>query len=327
MFSRLFKNDWPIQLIAILPFWIYIAILIFNYNSPAVPNYEMSHLYNFISFSLSSYPIISKIIILGLIIFQSIMISLMLQNHELIDNKSFAPSFVFIFLILIFPQHLSFSPIHFANTFLLLFLNKTLITFDEEKANSSLFTCALYASLSILFFFPTIVFIIPLWISLIIFSNFNIKSIIATIFGIIFPYVYIFTYYYVTDTLGNVLFFYGGFFNKTLSFSLPDSIEFRVILGFISLVLFAIITKLIVSSTEKLIRIRKKIQFLDFISFFALISIFLSSRMAIHQIGLIFIPFSFMFSIFYEDLKNKILVEIYWWIILILCLIGHIYFF
>ncbi len=326
MFSRLFKNDWPLQLLAIIPFWIYIAILIFNFNFPSVPNYEMSHLYNFISFSLSSYPIVSKIIILSLIFFQSIMVSYILQYHELIDKKSFAPSYIFIFLMLIFPQHLSFSPIHFANTFLMLFINKTLTTFDEEKANSSLFTCALYASLSVLFFFPTIIFIIPLWISLIIFSNFNIKSIIATFFGLIFPYLYIFTYYYLTDTIDNVMNFYGGFFNKTLSFSLPNSIEFRIILGVMVLILFALITKLTVSSAEKLIRIRKKIQFLDFISFFAVVSILLSSKLAIHQIGLIFIPFSIMFAIYHEAIKNKFVLETYWWAMLILCIIGNIYF-
>ncbi len=326
MFSRLFKTDWTIQLIAILPFWIYTAILIFNFDFPSVPNYEMSHLYNFISFSLSNFPIISKLIILCLIIFQSVMVSLILQSHELVDKKSYAPSFIFIFLMLLFPQHLTFSPIHFANTFLILFLNKILTTFDEEKASSSLFTCALYASLSVLFFFPTIVFIIPLWISLIVFSNFNLKSIIATIFGIIFPYIYIFTYYYVTNTIQSVLGFYGGFFNKSLSFSLPNSNEFKIVLGLLSLILLTIITKSIITSAEKLIRIRKKIQFLDFFSLFALVSIFLSNKLTIHQIGLIFIPFTVMFVIFNEELKNKLFVEIYWWIFLIACIGTNIYF-
>ena len=326
MFNRLFKNDWPIQLMAIFPLWAYTCFQILFFDYIKVPNYEMSHLYNFISLSLNDFPIVSKLLVFFLIVFQSIFISITLQNHELIDKKSFAPSFIFILFCLAYPQYLAFSPIHFANTFLILFLNKTLITFDEEKAGNSLFTCALYTSLSILFFFPTIVFILPLWISLIVFSNFSFKTLIATLLGIVFPYLYIFSFYYLTDTISNVLNFYGGFLNKSLSIELSSSLFYKIFLGLTSLILLLFSIKLILNSIEKLIRIRKKIQFIHFFSLFSLVAILLSSSKSIHQIGLIFIPSAIIYGITIEEIKNPIFVEVFFCLFVISCIALNVYF-
>jgi len=323
MLYRIFKNDWTIQLFLILPLWLYAGIMLYSSNYPIVPNYEISHLFNFISKSLTNLPILGKTLILMQIIFQSIFISLILQKHELIEKSSYLPSFIFLIFTLAFPQHLCFSPIHFSNTFLLLMLSKVLKTFEEESASNTLFSCALFAAVSILFFVPNIIFAITLIISIFVFSNVNLKSILALIFGFSFPYIYIFTYYYFTESLFNTVGVYQNSLSKGIHFVLPNHIYFQIFY-FGAILIFAIIgIKLFSSSTEKLIRIRKKHQFLIIFAMFSFIGILLSNYNMTHQIGIILIGISSVTAIFLEETKKPIFFEIALWILLIFSFVLH----
>lgn len=323
MLYRIFKNDWSVQLFIILPLWVYVSLLLYSNNYPAVPKYEISHLFNFIAKSLSNLPILGKTLILLQIIFQSIFISFILQKHELIEKNSYLPSFIFLIFILAFPQHLCFSPIHFSNTFLLLMLSKVLKTFEEESASNTLFSCALFTALSILFFVPNVIFIIPLIISIFIFSNVNLKSVLGLIFGFSFPYLYLLTYYFLTDTLFNTIEIYQNSLSKGMHFVLPNHIYFQTFYFGAVFIFILIGIKLFSSSTEKLIRIRKKHQFLITFAMFSFVGILLSNYGMSHQIGIILIGISSITAIFLEETKRPLFYEIALWILVVFSFTLH----
>lgn len=313
MLNRLFKKDWTLQLILIIPLWIYTGFLLFYFDFPSIPTYEMSHIFNFISKLLEGHLFLGKTIILLQIIFQSFYISIILQKNEMVEKKSFLPSVIYALLILSFPQHLSFSPIHFSNTFLILFLSKTLVTYEEESASKSLFTCALYAALSILFFTPNIVFIFSLIASMIVFSNINLKSIIATIMGFLFIYIYIFTYYYLNDSISNIFDFYQNSISNNIYFILPKDLMFRIFYFSAASVGGYAALKLILSSSEKLIRIRKKHFYIVQFAMISFLGVLLTNFSMTNQVGILFLGLTYIISTLINNNKNSLFSEISIW--------------
>lgn len=323
MLNRLFKNDWTVQLMLILPLWIYIGVLLFGFNFASIPNYEMSHIFNFISKLLEGHLILGKTVILLQIIFQSFYISIILQKHEIVEKKSFLPSFIYALLIICFPQHLSFSPIHFSNTFLILLLSKTLITYEEESASKSLFTCALYAALSMLFFAPNIVFILPLIMSMIVFSNVTFKSLVAILLGFGLTYLYIFTYYYLNDSIANIYDLYCNEISKNIYFILPKDLKFRIFFFSAAAISGYAGLKLILSSSEKLIRIRKKHQYIFLFALTSFLGIFLSNYTITHQIGILFIGLTYVLSSLVNNNKSSLFSELILWALIIFSFTFH----
>lgn len=323
MLNRLFKNDWTVQFMLIIPLWIYIGFILFYFDFAPIPNYEMSHVFNFISKLLEGHLILGKSIVLLQIIFQSFYISIILQKHEIIEKKSFLPSLIYALLILSFPQHLSFSPIHFSNTFLILLLSKTLLTHEEEKASKLLFTCALYASLSILFFAPNIVFIFPLITSMMVFSNISFKSIIAILLGFLFIYLYIFTYYYLSDSISSIFDLYQNSISNNIYFILPKDLMFRIFFFSAAFTSGYAGLKLIMSSSEKLIRIRKKHFYIIQFAIISFVGVLLTNFPMTHQVGILFIGLTYILSTLINSNKRSVFTEISIWATIVFTFTFH----
>lgn len=323
MLNRLFKKDWTLQLMLIIPLWIYTGFLLFYFDFPPIPSYEMSHVFNFISKLLEGHLFLGKTFILFQIIFQSFYISIILQKNEMVEKKSFLPSVIYALLILSFPQHLSFSPIHFSNTFLILFLSKTLVTYEEESASKSLFTCALYAALSILFFAPNIVFIFSLIASMIIFSNINIKSIIAIIMGFLFTYLYLFTYYYLNDSMTSIYNFYQNSISSNIDFIIPENLMFRVFYFSTATIAGYATLKQILNSSEKLIRIRKKNYYIVQFTIISFLAVLLTNFPMTNQIGIVFIGLTYVLSTLIDNNKSSFFSELSLWVMIMFTFTLH----
>lgn len=296
MISKIFSLDKFTQIFLLIPLWIIIAFTIFFFDYDLIKFVDASYFYNFIVHNISHTAILMKSILLLLVLYESIWLSLVLQRHEIVHKSSFIASYIYCLLMLAFPQELIFSPIAFTNLFLIFFVDVILKIYSQKMVSNMTFIASMTISISALFFFPSLIFILSIWISLFLFSHVSLRNILASILGLFFTYLYLFSYYFFVDRIDEASAYYIGFMNLSYTFQIPNLDVNFLFYGLILVYVVYYMVKNILTSGEKLIRVRKKLQFLNLFLFISLFfSVFLvHNEISFHSFA--FIPISIILA-------------------------------
>ncbi len=136
-------------------------------------------------------------------------------------------------------------------------------TTEDDKSMSKLFSATLFFSIASLFYSVAVLNIVLLLIALNIFKQFNFRDALAIIISFTLPYIYLFTYYFVTDSFVENWSYLGTLFNNigfdVIIFDTPFETAFEVVL--ISISVF-IISTVLVNQRSNLIQVRKYVSFM-----------------------------------------------------------------
>jgi hypothetical protein len=233
-----------------------------------------------------------------------------LLSNDLIPKNSLLPAFLYILLMSSFVNFQNIHPLLFANLFLITALQIILKTYSKPECYEQIFIATLLISLGSMFYFPVIFFILFVWLVFLIFSLIKWREWVISIFGFSTPYLFLFSFYFITDTFGNKIDTYILFFKK-IAFKIPHftttTIVFLSITGL--LFIFSIFT-ILPRLNEKSIFYRKKI--IVFITFvlISILSLFFSKDFFVFHLCLFFIPFSYFFSNYMLQIKKLIISEV-----------------
>lgn len=260
-----------------------------------------------------------------LMLIQAFMLNTMVQSVNLLGKPSWLPALLYVALMSSDPSMLSLNPVLCANFFLLLALGRALASYGDGEAMREVFNVGLLIALAGLFYYPALAFFF--WLILVLATYFllSIRGFIAATMGFLTPFFFMFTWYYLTDQLGqNVQYLLA--FGSALEIAAQSFSLFSIIMMlFLALLSFIALMRLtLVYITDKPVRIRKRFRVLVLFFVFSLASAFAGNvHFDVHH-SLMMIPLSVAVAVLFVETRRKWIPELVFYLLLGLIVAGKV---
>lgn len=293
--------------IAMLLMWIY---GFFNRVVPLTDH--AAPLYKLVVGGISDYPMLITLISFALIFCQAILINYLVEKNEIIDTTTYMPALAYIILMSLQPEMFSLHPIVIANLFMLLVVHKLMQTYRKETAYSDAFSTGFFISIAMLFYVPSVVFILLLWIGFILIRPFIWREWVISAIGLILPWIYLLFIYFWNGKLGMLE--YDAIYYTIITprkfidvFSFAIAEYFQIVVLLIASVFAS--GKLLSSYGKGTVRARNNLLLLVWFFVLAFASVFLAPEYSIPHLSFLSIPFAIFLSSYLLFAKRTWLAE------------------
>lgn len=240
MFVKLFKSKFPFkQILAIFIIMLLLWARLFFDPLVAVQSDNNIILFDIINNLFAGYGYLSIVLSFLLIFAEGILLNIVLTENNIVQRNSFFPAVIYVLLMGSSNILISLHPVLFANLFLILILRRIFqMQFSENNIKLS-FEIGFYLAIASMFYFPVVFLMLFIWAALIVLQLYVFRFFLITLIGFLLPYIYLGSYYFLTDNY-DVYINYLNFFSLI---SLHDiSLDYSIvsIVGRISiLIVFA----------------------------------------------------------------------------------------
>jgi len=287
----------------------------YHFNGVQMPVFR--YLYDFVfSFRLNW---ISTALTLVLIIIQVFFLSSLDFSYNLSKNRGFATAFIFVILISANPSVTTLLPSHFANIFIILALNRIFDSYKKEVVLYHYFDAALLLSIGGIFYFYTWLLFPFLLLSISLLKAIRLKEFLISITGFITPIVFYIGFYYA---------FSSDFL--TLA-TIKSKSTFWLDTHLHNLYFMAVLTFFIGTGTVYVLRKYTEFSLSQKAFFRILFLLFVTGIFSVSFINFsipdltitISVPISILLSFMFNNIKSKLLSEIYFLIFIVLFTATH----
>jgi hypothetical protein len=253
-----------------------------------------------------------------LMLLQALFFNAILAANQLSLRVGSIGAFIYILLMSQSIQQTAMYDYLLAALFILAALHTILLMQNTENTTYYLFNAGIFISLASLFYFPAIILFVWLWLSLFILRIQYLREWGITMVGLITPYFFLASWYYLTDQLFWRFEAYTKAFERfgriDANFTWLNGLVWGVVLVLVVLSLSIVYGQ----STEKNVSIRKKIGVNTWLFIISILFIF-NNLSSINRNGLIFIPLG-IYIAYYLSFAKKL----FWPQLLLLLLIALI---
>jgi hypothetical protein len=201
MLLKFFKRPLPIVFATIIVLAILLWLksfltglsVIFYFDEVQMP------LYALIANIISNNGYLAKILAFTIVLLTGLYLIQLNSKHILIKQRSYLPAFLYILLASSFLPMQRLNPAIFAAIFLAIAINFLFSIYDEKEPLDKLFKASMFISLAMMFYLPSIFYIVLVFISIIIIKTFNFRDWIAVLAGFITPWFFYFFYQYLIN--------------------------------------------------------------------------------------------------------------------------------
>ncbi|MBI3502501.1 MAG: hypothetical protein HY063_11985 [Bacteroidetes bacterium] len=300
---------------------VLIALWVVGFIHPSIPSTGHSApLHRLVLAGLSGFPHALVIISFVLIFCEALLINYIIRKNEIIDTNSYLPALIYIVLMSLQPEMLSLHPILIANIFILYTLHKLMQSYRKETAYSEAFSMGIFISLAVLFYFPSIIFVLLIWIGLLIIRPFVWREWVISFTGFLLPWLYLIFYFFWNDKLEDLRYelLYYSLVTPVKSFNM-NSFSIAEISQFALLLLTALLAsgRLLHNLSGSTVWLRNNFRLLIYFSLLALLSVFLAPSYSIFFLSFLAIPFTVFISDYLLYAKRQWLAEIIFTLLLL----------
>lgn len=139
---------------------------------------------------------------------EALMLYFIFDKYDILTERSYLPSLVYISLMSCAPLLTQFHPTLLANFFLIWAIDPLINLYRNEHAAAAIFNISLLVSLATFAYLPALVLFPVIWIGLFVFRPFNLREWLVAFTGIVVPFWFAFVYYYWNNQLSE------NWFNK-----------------------------------------------------------------------------------------------------------------
>lgn len=321
-----FKSNNPLLniilfLLAIL-FWIDSFIYFSNVE---LSSEHQAPLYAFIYRLFSQYPFWSVLLSFFFMLLQAFMFNRVITNKNLVDRNSYLPALVFIVLMSSSFKLVGLQPFWFANFFLIVALDKIFDDFDEQDTYKEIFNVGLLIGVASLFYYPVLGFFVLIWISLIIYYLVNVKSLLASLMGLLLPYLFVASYYFWFNKL-SIEFrewwsFFQSLFDNPLLLNTFQWVTFSIV-GVTTLIALVVIYGS--GLRDKPVRLRKRHRVLLYFFLISLVLMVIYFEDLYVNRGIAGLSLAGVLAVFFQENKKNLWSEFLFTALLILVLVGKL---
>ena len=328
MLIHFFRKSYLLQylILFLLIITLWIGAFINPQVNPVDPEYYLTPGYSLLLSLLNGNHILHVIISLILLVSGALVFNYSLTKFDLVPKNTLVPAMVYVVLMSYSPGLLSLHPTALPALLTVLVLYYLFQVYTEEEAYAQVFNIGLLIGISSLFYFPSIFFILFIWLTFIVFRLYFWREWMIPLTGIITPYIFLFTYYFLMGTLEPAYLAYADYFSKMtiFHFSFDFSLMNYIITSLIVLLFLWSVFLLLIDIQDKIISLRKRYWAVLWLFAVAMFTYFFSGVFFEWHHVFCLIPASVFIAYNFSQVKRLRWVEIIWGILFILIVINNI---
>ncbi|MBI4947413.1 MAG: hypothetical protein HY840_13555 [Bacteroidetes bacterium] len=294
--------------IALICLWVY------GFIHPIAPLTEhAAPLYKLLTAGIAQYPLLLTLISFLLVFCGAVLINHLVERNEIVATQTYLPALVYVVLMSLQPEMFSLHPIVIANLLMLFALNKLMQTYRKETAYAEAFDTGFLISIASLFYIPSGIFILLLWIGLLIIRPFIWREWIISLIGLILPWTFLVFYYFWNNTLDALkyeVFYYTNIApRKSFSvfvFSYYEYLQMTLLM----VAVFFSAGRFLKDLSKSTVQSRSNLLLMLYFLILGFASIFIAPSYSTIYLSFLAIPFSIFFSSFLLFAKKEWIAEI-----------------
>ncbi len=328
MLIHFFRKSYLLQyiLLLVLTLILWLGALIHPLNVSVDTDSFLTPGYSLMTSILKGHLLFQGIIAMVLVISGSMIFNYSLTKFNLVPKNTLVPAMVYILLMSYSPSLLNLHPLAIPALLTVLILFYLFQVYTEEEAYAQIFNIGLLIGISSFFYFPSIFFILFIWLTFIVYRLYSWREWIIPLTGIITPYVFLFTYYFMVDSLEPAYLAYLAYFSKItiFQFSFDFSLMNYIITSLLTLLFLWSGFLLLSDVQEKIISLRKRYWSVFWLLVIAFITYFISDDFFKWHQMFILIPASVFIAYAFTHIKKLRWIEIIWGILFMLIVINNL---
>lgn len=316
-----FRSLSPFNLLLLAAYTIFMRLAIFI-HLPDQLNFEFLEPYAklFIQIPLSnSFSPIANIFLAMVVTFvQAILFNRIINNHGLLAKPSYLPALLYVTGSSLFLQFLILSPPLICNFLLIWIMDKFLKIGKTANAMMTMFDVGMIIALGTLIYFPFIVLLIMLWLSLLLYRSFNWREWISGIIGFLTIFFFIAVFYYWNNNINQFYQIWRPLVNKFPSVLKINYNDYLVLIP-ISVIIILATLQLRENFFRSFISTRKAFQMLFFMFVVAILSFYTKPDFRVYHFLLCVPPGAVLLAYYFSNAKKRWFYESLF-AILVLCI-------
>ena len=302
-----FRNLNPVNLLILAAYAIFMRLAIFL-NLPDQLNFEFLESYTkfFIQIPLTSSfsPAVNIFLATCITFIQAILFNRIINNHGLLTKPSYLPALLYITASSLFLQFLILSPPLICNFLLIWIMDKFLKIGKSPNAMMNMFDVGMIIALGTLIYFPFIVLLVMLWLSLLLYRSFNWREWIAGFIGFLTLFFFVAVFYYWNDNITQFYKIWRPLVNKFPS-TLKINFNDYLVLIPISVIMILASFQLRENFFRSFISTRKAFQMLFFMFIIAIISFYTKPDFRVYHFLLSVPPGAVLLAYYFSNAKKR----------------------
>lgn len=197
---RLYKTGYIFHAVSIIIIAILIWLPSILSRQTVVIDNSLPPLYTLYFFIFGSSYLVNLIISLLLVVFSGLIINQIIIANDISGKTTMLGMFFFVLLNISMVSFVVMNPFLWTSFFLMLMLNELFKLPKTEISIPVIFNASLYLGLASLFYYPVLIIIFVIWVSLMIFRINSWREYVIVLLGVSLPLFFTFIWYYLNDT-------------------------------------------------------------------------------------------------------------------------------
>jgi hypothetical protein len=302
-----FRNLNPVNLLILFAYTFFMRMAIFA-DLPALLQFEFLEPYTKFFVKIPIGETLSpsgNVIVAGFMVYiQAILFNRVVNNHALLSKPSFLPALLYVTSASLFMPFLILSPPLICNFLLIWIMDKFLKVGKSSNAIMIMFDVGMIIAAGTLIYFPFIVMLVMLWLTLLLYRSFEWREWISGLVGILTIFFFVGVYYYWNDSLSMFYKIWLPLGNKFPSVFKINYNDYLVLIPVLVMMVLAAL-QLRENFFRSFISTRKAFQMLFFMFIVALISFYTKPDFRLYHFLLCVPPGSVLLAYYFSNAKKR----------------------
>jgi hypothetical protein len=301
-----FRSLNPVNLLLLFAFTFFMRMAIFS-DLPADLQFELLESYAkfLITIPVNSFSPTGNVLLAGLIVFiQAILFNRVINNHNLLSKPGYLPALLYVTSASLFMPFLILSPTLICNFLLIWIMDKFLKIGKSANAVMIMFDAGMIIAMGTLIYFPFIVMLVMLWLTLLLYRSFSWREWVSGLVGFLTIFFFVGVYYYWNDSLSQ---FYKIWLPLGNKFPSVFKINYNDYLVLVPLTLMMVLASFQLRENffRSFISTRKAFQMLFFMFIISILSFYTKSDFRIYHFLMCVPPGSVLLAYYFSNAKKR----------------------
>lgn len=302
-----FRNLSPINLLLLVAYAFFMRIAIFI-DLPERFDFEFLEPYAKLLIkipSTSSFPpLVNVLTATVVVIIQALLFNAVINRHNLLSKPSYLPALLYVTGSSLFLQFLIISPPLVCNFVLIWIMDKFLKIGKAPNAIMIMFDVGMLIALGTLIYFPFIVLLAMLWLSLLLYRSFNWREWMAGFIGFLIVFFMIAVFYYWNNNIHQFFQIWKPLVNQFPSIFKINFSDYLVLIP-VSLIMVLAVLQLRENFFRSFISTRKAFQMLFFMFIVVIISFYTKPDFRVYHFLLSVPPGAVLLAYYFSNAKKR----------------------
>lgn len=257
----------------------------------------------------------------------AILFNATLEKSGLSEVNTLIPALVYVLVMSLFPDLMTLHQALIPGLLSIVILFLVFNIYADEQAYDRVFNSGFVIAIGSFFYFPSIVFILFVWATFIVYRLYSWREWVILLFGFLTPYVLLWTWFFWNDELHLAFEAYGTYFTPKSLFSYHTGITLLNYFpaGLIVLLFLRAFAIQAISMQEKVISVRKNFWSATLFFFLSLASMVFSGKLAYLHAVFVLVSMAVVIQGLMFRLKSYFWTELIIWLTIVLILVNNYY--